>query len=389
MVTTTKPAIQKRAIKADYLAGEPQLKPFYSYDVQQPDFESIMEDKVFSDTHRKVLHQVLTDQYQDLEVTGATARNIESLLDSQTFSLTTGHQLNLFGGPLYTPYKVITVIKLAEQLNKQYPERHVVPIFWIHTEDHDYEEINHFYPNFHTKKTYQAPFSGATGHHILSEEITSLIPTHFPKSLTEGYVQGTTLAQATLRFANELYGKYGLVVLDADHPAFKRLFQETIRQELVDQVSQGIIETTSTKLKAAGYPAQINPRAVNLFYLDENGRDRIEKVEDGFRIIGREMQFTTQEMMVEVAAHPERFSPNVALRPLYQETILPNLAYCGGWGELAYWLQLGGVFDHFSVNFPLLLPRMSAVIFSGKGMGRMESTRISTFGRFKRYSLAL
>ncbi len=365
-LTTHQPVAQKKAIKPDYLKGEPALQPFYQYGLQQPDFGKIMQDKAFPERHRKVLHQALTAQYQGLPVTSATQRNIDALLDENTFSLTTGHQLNLFGGPLYTPYKVLTVIKLAESLSQSYPDQRVVPVFWIHTEDHDFEEINHFYPNFHTKKTYGATFTGATGHHVLTDEITDLIPDHFSDELKACYTPGITLAEATLRFANILYGKYGLIILDADRPELKGLFAEMVHQELTDQVAKTCVEKVSDELRLAGYPAQINPRGVNLFYLDEAGRNRIEEVDEGFRIVGTEKRFSSAELLAEVNSHPERFSPNVALRPLYQETILPNLAYCGGWGEISYWLQLRGVFDHFKINFPLLLPRMSAVIFREK-----------------------
>ncbi|MDB4285674.1 bacillithiol biosynthesis cysteine-adding enzyme BshC [bacterium] len=353
-----------KSIKKDYLSGESSLHRFYHYPIHPlPDFRQVISDKSFPQRNREVLVSALKRQYSGITTTEATLANIERLVDSNVYTLTTGHQLNLFGGSMYTPYKVMTVIRLAEQLNDEISEAHFVPVYWIHTEDHDYEEINHFYPDFAEKSTYSAPFTGATGDHVLTEEINGMIPAHFPPELKASYQPGMTLAEATLRFNNELYGKYGLVILDASDPELKGLFKGVLQKEIGEKTSYNAITKTSAQLGEAGYPQQITSREVNLFYLDGEGRDRIEEQDGTFRVVGRSKSWTWEEIMENIQTSPEFFSPNVSLRPLYQEVILPNLLYTGGWGELSYWMQLKGMFDQHEINFPVLLPRMSGVFF--------------------------
>ena len=356
----------RRTIKLDYLSGHSSLQPFYTYGLGEIDFAQIRDNKRFPAHHREVLVQVLEEQYGRLPEIAAVKQSLKALALPETHSLTTGHQLNIMGGPLYTPYKVLTVAKLARQLTEQDPAHPVVPVFWIHTEDHDFAEINHYYADFGTKKTYPAPFATATGHHVLEASVEELIPPHFSEILREAYSQGNTLAEATLRFAHDLYGPYGVLILDADHPSLKALFASVLERELFGSFSEAAVNSQSEALEKAGYPAQVHSREINLFWLDEQGRDRMLKVPEGFAIDGREGTLSEEFVKKTVAEQPERFSPNVILRPLYQETILPNLAYCGGWGELAYWMQLKGVFDEVDTAFPLLLPRFSATLFPEK-----------------------
>lgn len=274
---------------------------------------------------------------------------------------------------MFTPYKVLTVIRLAESLSQQHPDRPVVPVFWIHTEDHDYEEINHYYRSFSEKISYPGAFLGAVGEHRLGESIRQMMPAHFPETLQACYQPGMRLAEASFRFNHALYGKYGLLVLDASHPRLKALFAEVVREELLRQPVEALVNAQSEAMMAAAYPAQIHPRPINLFYMDAGGRRRIEQDGEGFRLAESRRVISKAEMLELVSRHPERFSPNVCLRPLYQEMILPNLAYCGGWAELAYWMQLKSVFEHYAVPFPLLLPRMSATIFRYEALARWQA----------------
>ncbi len=358
------PAIREnRNIRADYLAGDEKLSPFYAYPLQKLDFTKILADKQFSQANRQVLVEVLTDHYQGLEMADAARKNLKLLLQDNTFTLTAGHQLNIFGGPLYTPYKVLTVAKLTHELNAKHPDFHFVPIFWIHTEDHDFEEINHYFPSFGKKLSYTSPFQGATGEHVLTSEIEKLLPPNFSEELGAFFQAGKNLAEATLAFSMYLYSQYGVLVLDASDKRLKALFGDILQQELFDPLSPAAVRESSEALHEAGYPLQIHARDINLFYLGEGGRDRIVFENEKFYTIGGKSVWSKEEMRVEVENKPENFSPNVCLRPLYQEVILPNLAYTGGWGELSYWLQLKGMFEAYQVNFPLLLPRMSATLF--------------------------
>ena len=353
-----------KSIKPDYLNGDPALQPFYKYAIQQTDFGQLIQDKASDSINRAVLKQVVQHQYEGFSVSEKTKKNIEALGADNTFTITTGHQLVLFGGPLYTSYKILSAIELAAHLQAQFQDKHFVPVFWIHTEDHDFEEINHYYDSFFQKRTYQGQFQSSVGTHVLEPSIKDLIPQHFPSELKNTYEASQPMAMAYRRFMFELFDSYGLIILDASHPELKAQFQRVINAELQQSASFVEVSRTSEQLAGAGYPLQITPREINLFYLDEAGRNRIISQNGHFKLADRSQSFEADEMFALTSQHPEYFSPNVSLRPLYQEMILPNLAYFGGWGEVAYWLQLKGVFDYFGVNFPLVLPRMSATVFT-------------------------
>ncbi|MEM7657648.1 MAG: bacillithiol biosynthesis cysteine-adding enzyme BshC, partial [Bacteroidota bacterium] len=354
-----------RSIRVDYLQQAPELQAFYQYSPVQPDFSRILADKAQDHTNRQLLQQVIREQYAEAGIAASskTEALIHSLGDEKTFTITTGHQLVLYAGPLFTAYKVMHVIKLAEHLRQNHPDHNFVPVFWIHTEDHDFEEVNHYFPSYSEKRSYPGTFVSQVGNHVLEDSIQNSWP---EEAWSAHYQPGMSWKAAFRSLCMALFDEYGLVLLDADHPTLKAQFQEIIRRELSDHFSQEAIAAQSAQLEEAGYPAQITPREINLFYLDEQGRNRIIPSETGagFEVMDRELSFTVAEMDKLVADHPERFSPNVSLRPLYQELILPNLAYVGGWGELSYWMQLKGVFEAAKVNFPLVLPRFSATLFT-------------------------
>lgn len=342
------------------------MKPFYQYNPVDPPFDQIIADKSFSHEKRERLCQVLEEQYRDFDLPPTLRTNLDLLQNEDTYTITTGHQLGLMGGPLFTVYKVLSTISLSAQLKGLFPDKNFVPVFWIHTEDHDFEEINHYYKSFGEKKTYTGKFESATGWHVLDESILELIPENFDEGLRAAWQPGRSLAEAYRAFFHELMGEAGLVILDASHPRLKLSFQSILEREVFGKLAYKTVSKTSEELEAAGYKLQINPREINLFYLDEEGRNRIESFEGGFRALDRDLFWSEAEMRQLIADHPEKFSPNVSLRPLYQELILPNLAYFGGWGELSYWVQLKGLFEEAGENFPLLLPRMSATLFPEK-----------------------
>lgn len=338
------------------------MQPFYQYSPLNPDFAKILADKGRDQIDRELLQRVIKEQYQGLELGEKVAHHIELLGQPHTFTVTTGHQLVLWGGPMFTTYKVLHTLRLAEDLTRRFPQSPVVPIFWIHTEDHDFEEINHYYGDFFHKHTYQATCRGQVGDHLLTQEILRCCPPHFEQRLRQCYTPGTAMRDAFRCFIHELFGPYGIVMLDASDPRLKAVFSRVIREELQAQRSHSLIHATSAALESQGYSAQITPREINFFYVAEEIRNRIVRQGDHFQVLDTSLEFSMSQMMDLVTEHPERFSPNVSLRPLYQESILPNLAYIGGWGELSYWLQLKGVFEHYQVNFPALLPRFSATL---------------------------
>ena len=370
----------------DYINGKPDLKPFYNLPPAIGSFEPAMKKRTFSHEKRAILANVLARQYGEGSRHKKVLDNIAVLRDENTFTVTTGHQLNLCTGPLYFIYKILAVIKMTEKLARLHPAHRFVPVYWMAGEDHDFAEISHF--NLWGKKIeWQLDARGPVGLletkglEALFEDIPDL-----PDFIRKAYLESTNLAAATRRLVDDLFGKYGLVVMDADDKALKMQFREVMRDDLFSHTVYGLVSDTSAELKAAGYKNQVYTRPVNLFYMEKGLRERI--VEDGgvFRVLNTEMTFSGDEMMSLLDNSPEKLSPNVVLRPLYQEFILPNLAYVGGPAEIAYWLQLKSVFDHYKTPFPILFPRLFAMIIPRavrKKMLKLHITESDLFHDFQ------
>lgn len=360
----------------DYINKKEELAPYYNAYPSVPNFKEIIENRSFKNSNREVLVKVLKEQYSDLEVLSPVSANIKALADSKTFTVTTGHQLNIFTGPLYFIYKIVTVINACKTLKQAYPEYNFVPLYWMASEDHDYEEINHFFLGG-KKYEWTTDQKGAVGHFDPSalKDLASKLPKG-AEFFKEAYSL-QTLAQAVRSYVNHLFGNEGLVVVDADHSGLKSLFTEVIEDDLFVHSSEDLVSKTSASLESSGYKTQVHARQINFFYLENGVRERIEKTANGFSVVNTKIQFGEDEMRKLIKDHPEKFSPNVVLRPLYQETILPNLAYIGGPSEAVYWLQLKSVFDHFNTTFPLLMPRNFALIVPLTASVKWEKTGLS------------
>ncbi|WP_240686591.1 bacillithiol biosynthesis cysteine-adding enzyme BshC [Algoriphagus formosus] len=347
----------------DYIEGKAELRPFYNHLPKIESFQKAIEQKHFSDTHRQVLCDTLTAQYSEIELFEEEKLQLQKLADSKTFTVTTGHQMNLYTGPLYFIYKIVSTIRLAEKLREAYPDYHFVPIYWMATEDHDFDEINYFKLDG-KKYQWNTNQSGAVGNFELDasfKEFAKTVP-FAADVFKDAYGSSMTLKEAVRKYVHKLFGRKGLLIVDAQEASFKSLFKEVIREDLFSHTPhrEAVLKTES--LESLGYGGQIFPREINFFYLDEGVRERIEQQGDEYVVLNTELRFSKSEIEKLIEEHPERFSPNVVLRPLYQETILPNLAYLGGPSETVYWLQLKGVFDHFKVPVPVLLPRNFALV---------------------------
>ncbi|WP_291102110.1 MULTISPECIES: bacillithiol biosynthesis cysteine-adding enzyme BshC [unclassified Flavobacterium] len=382
----------------DYLDQKPNLQSLYNRFASLENFEGQILEKQknfndngnFNDNKRNVLVSVLQKQYATVETSALTKQNIEALENSNTFTVTTGHQLNLFTGPLYFLYKIISTINLTKQLKTQYPDYNFVPIYWMATEDHDFEEINYF--NFKGRKfRWNKESTGPVGRlstegladffKVFELELGSGTNAYtIKKSFQEAYINHSNLADATRHLANELFGAYGLVILDADNQEFKRTFIPFMKEELIHQTSHKLVLETTKKLK--NYTIQVNPREINLFYLEDNLRERIildpdSNREEKYKVNNTKIEFSESEILSLLENHPEKFSPNVIMRPLYQEVILPNLCYIGGGGEIAYWLELKSFFDTVKVTFPILLLRNSALLATEKQAKKADKLGLS------------
>ncbi|MFB9056431.1 bacillithiol biosynthesis cysteine-adding enzyme BshC [Mariniflexile ostreae] len=382
----------------DYLDEKSPLKPFYSHFPSLENFKFQMEEKKqsFQNKTRTTLVSVLTKQYQSLDASKLTLENINRLQSENTFTITTGHQLNLFTGPLYFLYKIVSTINLSKTLKNEHPEFDFVPIYWMATEDHDFEEINFF--NFKGKKIrWNRKSKGAVGDlstedlepvfELFSKDLGGSANAEYIKSLfKKSYLEHDNLAEATRFLANELFQDHGLVILDAHDPELKKQFIPFMEEELLHQTSFNTVTETSKALLKEGYTAQVNPREINLFYLDDHLRERIVFEDNFYKVLNTKLSWSKSEMLKHLHDKPERFSPNVIMRPLYQEVILPNLCYIGGGGELAYWFQLKDYFNNVKIPFPVLLLRNSALIETKKQNEKLQNLSISNEDLFLKHN---
>jgi bacillithiol synthase len=371
----------------DYLTGNSNLENLHNGLPSTENIRLLATDRDFSDENRTVLVDSVYDQYGKLEMHPQVEKNLSALRKSSSRTITTGHQLCLALGPFYMVSKVCSAIALAAKMNQKDYSHEYVPVFWMATEDHDFDEINHLHL-FNKPIEWDHSENGAVGRmntdgiqaaiaqmaEILGEEFTD---SDLHKLLVESYSE-ENLAKATRRLFNDLFGEYGLIIVDGDSRSLKSLFIPVIQRELESSFSEPAIDQTSKQLVDAGYKRQINSRPINLFFLAEGYRERIVRKDNGFETVNGTYNWTKDEILSSVDRSPESFSPNVALRPVYQEMILPNVAYIGGGGEIAYWLQLKGVFDTMDLAFPALVVRESTLIIN-KNIGK----KISSLGLSK------
>src|SRR5688572_5936123 len=356
----------------DFLDQKPQLKPFlHRFPVIENFKDQIREKQSFPLAQRQTLVKVLQKQYQNLGKSAAVELNLALLQQEKTFTVTTGHQLNIFTGPLYFIYKIVTAIKTCQELKLAYPENEFVPVYWMASEDHDFAEINHF-NLFGKRYDWETEQKGAVGRMALTgiEKVLEEMPEKYPV-FEDAYRNSQTLSEATRKIVNELFGEFGLVILDADEPELKKALIPVIQNELAKNTAYQLVNRTNETL-AAYYKPQVLAREINLFYLDNGLRERIVQEGEMYKVLNTNLVFTAEEIQKLVVESTEKFSPNVILRPLYQEMVLPNLAYVGGGAEVAYWLQLKLIFDEYNVPFPILILRNSAMYVNKATAARMH-----------------
>lgn len=359
----------------DYIAADENVKSFYNYEVSIEVIEKIIADKKKENIDRKILVENIKKQYEFYTINEQTKTHIDSLKDENTFCIVTAHQLNIFTGPLYYIYKIAQTISTCKQLKHHYPNYNFVPVYSMGSEDHDFEEINHIYL-YNKKLEWDDKQGGATGEYsarsilpLIEELKTILGGSEYANQLLDifqnAYSQ-STLTAATRYLVNVLFGEYGLIIVDGNDAVFKQQYADVMKDELLNQNSFKFVTTQLNELDTKGYKQQAFPREINLFYLSKNSRERIEfdVNTSKYSVLNTNFSFTKEEILIELQHHPERFSPNVILRPLFQQKILPSLAYIGGGGEISYWLQLKPVFDYYNVNFPQLLVRNSVVLLN-------------------------
>jgi len=364
-------------IVLDYVSKSDKLSPFYGNYPSPESFEKQIELKK-SFENRKVLVDVLKRQYKSSKL---KSDQLDELLDQNTFTITTGHQLCLFTGPLYFVFKIVSVVNTCKILKKKYLGYNFIPIFWMASEDHDFEEANHFFLK-DKKVEWESGQGGAVGRMSavgmkeLAKEIKDSFGVGYHAAelhqlFENAYTRYENVADATRFLIHELFGSSGVISIDGDDADLKALAIPYFKEEFTSQKSFKAVERTSAEL-GKSYNLQVTPREINLFYLDEEFRERIIASGEKFTVNHTELEYSKAEILDLLEESPEKFSPNVVLRPFYQEVILPNLAYIGGGGELAYWFQLKGVFDVHNIPFPILMLRNSAMFIEKKVAEKIE-----------------
>ncbi len=356
----------------DHLAGDDFLGAFRQF---APTLEGLREaagQRRFPEANRAALLQALRKQYHGLELGSEVSKSLDDLSHPDALAVTTGHQLCLFLGPLYTTYKLLNTIRLSRLLSSDLG-RPVVPVFWMASEDHDRAEIDHAWIGS-SKVEWPGQAGGAVGRLPLDgitgtvEEAARLIShtahgARLAELIRECYAPGRTLAEATRRFVHALFGRFGLVIIDGDDRALKEHFIPVMREELVNGIAHRAV-TYADELLRERYEPQAHARQVNLFHLRAGHRSRIERQAGQFQVLDGGPRFSLDELLLDMELRPQDYSPNVLLRPVYQETVLPNVAYIGGGGELAYWMQLRWLFQAVQVPMPAVLLRTSAALLS-------------------------
>lgn len=372
----------------DFLKNDESLSLLHHGELTIENIKSQIDRRNQSKIDRSLLVKTLTHQYQNISLNDITQTHISLLNEHNTFTICTAHQPCVMLGPLYTIYKTIHTIHLALTCKKYLPQYHFVPVFYIGSEDNDLDEIGTVHVN-NTTYQWQTQQRGACGRMLthdmetMIQKICSSIDESLPfKREIENYIHtayqsGLTLSKATRFLLHQLFKKWGLVIIDGDDKELKKSFLPVIKNELLESNIHKVLQTDKTVLNEK-YKTQAHVREINLFYLAPNERLRIiRKNEATWHTEHNEYQWEKETLIQEVNKYPERFSPNVITRPMYQESILPNIIFVGGGGEISYWLQLKKAFDYYNIPYPLLKLRNSWHISSNLIKSDMEKFTLS------------
>lgn len=371
-----------------YWGSPEEFQPYIEFLPQLEAFDEVIEKRAGHDINRTVLVDSLSNQYKAYSSDQKTIDNIQDLLKENCYTLTTAHQPSLLTGPLYYILKILSVINLSSTLNERYPDKTIVPVFVLGSEDHDFEEIRSF--NVYGKTiSWDREAKGSVGDldceglkqvieetkGILGSSSQALELLDKIESEIENF---RNYAEFAFRLTHLLFDKFGLVILRMDDPLLKSEIKDIILDDIFSNSSEELVSSTQQKIKnKLGFNAQAYVRPINFYYKTKGTRNRIEETNGIYSVLGSDLTFTEEELKAEVKNHPERFSPNVIARPLYQSKVLPDLAYIGGGGEIAYWTERMDQFKHYNLHFPMLIRRTSALISSEKQLSKYEAAGMS------------
>ncbi len=338
---------------------------------------------------REIIYNILINQNKIFNSQNSTFKNIELLKSHNTFAIVTGQQAGLFTGPLYTIYKAINAIKLSNYLNEEIKDVNFVPIFWIESDDHDFLEINNiniidknnsktsikYFGTDIEQDKYLSPISSI----LLERNINDLIKetkdklpeSEFKQQLFDyierSYIEGISFPVAFARFFNFVLQDRGLIFFSPSDSEVKNLLIPIFEKELNNfpQSCKSVIDS-SAKLESQGYEPQVKPKSINLFYNLKNCRYAIEPADNMFSLKNSRKKLLKEELFDDLYKYPENFSPNVILRPICQDFLIPTAIYVAGPSEVSYFAQLKGVYNFFNITMPVIYPRSSLTLIDNK-----------------------
>lgn len=357
--------------------------------------------------HRKKLTEIIKKQYGETAPSKQTLSNIESLESESAIAVVTGQQLGILGGPMYTFYKIITAIKLCSSLKEKYDEYKFVPVFWMEGDDHDFDEVRSLkimdrsnslksisYDDGLDEETNRGSVADIKFNNniydFFNELNESLRDTEFKddliKKLKNFYQPGKTFQEAFFKILFEYFDDSGLVILNPSNPDVKKLLKPVFKKEIENfRIHSEEVVETSAELEEV-YHAQIKLKPINVFLKEDEGRYLLEPVENEFRLKGKRKKYSKESLLETLENDPTRFSPNVLLRPICQDYLLPTGLYVGGPSEISYFAQVIPMYKAFDLTVPVLYPRASVTILEGNVKKVLDKYNLSIADFFKEES---
>lgn len=389
-----------RPLLGEYAFNFQNIAPLYAGD---PSSEAAWADAIArSQAHPRdpAIAAILAAQQERRGAPSRARDAAAQLADPRTVVVATGQQAGAFGGPLFTLLKAVTAIQLTKRVSAGHGVA-AVAVFWVDAEDHDWEEVRSgtvLDADFQPRTVTLADPEGAGELPVaqlkldgriersLDELVALLAPGDFTAWVNEGiraaYRPGVSMAEAFSTWIETVLGPHGLVVFEAADPAAKRLAAPVFARELESPGRTAALATSAGEQMAArGHQPQVMPQpgSVALFHLN-GARQSIRR--DGDRLMIGETPIQLEALAEEARTNPARFSPNVLLRPIVQDTLFPTVCYVSGPSELAYLGQLRGVYEHFGVPMPLILPRATATLVDSAA-ARFLNRQLIPFGELR------
>jgi len=379
----------------DYLYEYDNVAEFYANDFRNKDnylkiFKNVSENRQDLST---TISEVLSRQYSQLNPSKLTQQNIKKLSDKKTLAIVTGQQLGIAGGPLYTFYKIITAIKLSRLLSERYDDYNFVPVFWLEADDHDFnevrsikiiDEVNSLLTIGYKEEIAEDDLKQSVGLINLDSSINEFFEklnsgikeTEFKSVLINllknFYKEGKSFKEAFRDLIFNYFDEYGLVIFDPQDYEVKKLLKPIFKKEITDfRIHTEQLVHVSATLEEL-YHAQVKVKPVNLFLRIDEGRYSIEPVENEYKLRRKRKSFTQEQLLEVLENEPDKFSPNVLLRPICQDYLFPTAFYIAGPSEIAYFAQIKPLYELYNITQPMIYPRSSATILENSIANSLE-----------------